>query len=180
MARKQRSVKKLRDSIPCFVVEGCTEKNYLDVLKSIYSIRIDIKNTEGGNANGVMKKALSIFENNPEYTKFIVWFDNDKFFKKDNNILQKLKSKNVIIVQSYPCIESWLLAHFKQIFDTQLSKNYIDFEKELKDKYIKDYHKNNCNQLKEYIKIEVIDEAKNNYPKYIDNIEFIFEVFNAN
>ena len=131
MGRKRRSKKQLKKSIPYFIVEGCTEENYIKLLKIMYKKSAEIKNANGGNASGVMSKALKIIKNNLEYTTFIVWFDNDKFKKSDEDLLNSL-SEEAKVIQSYPCIEAWLLAHFEELQNNQLSKQCKNFEKKLK------------------------------------------------
>jgi len=178
MGRKKRSKQELQDSIPYFIVEGCTEENYLTVLKSIFRKKVKTENTNGGNARGVMLKALQTIKKNPEYTTFIVWFDNDKFNDSDNDVLYRLLTK-AKVVQSYPCIESWLLAHFEELQNNQLSKQCKEFEEKLKD-HIKNYQKNNCTQLKDNIDEKNINLSKSNYPKYTGNIEAILNEFENN
>ena len=98
--------------------KGCTEENYIKLLKIMYKKSAEIKNANGGNASGVMSEALKIIKNNPEYTTFIVWFDNDKFYNSDNNVLDTL-SKKAKVIQSYP------LKDYQKNNCTQL-KNNID------------------------------------------------------
>lgn len=176
MARKRRSKKQLKKSIPYFIVEGCTEENYIKLLKIMYKKSAEIKNANGGNASGVMSEALKIIKNNPEYTTFIVWFDNDKFYNSDNNVLDTL-SKKAKVIQSYPCIEAWLLAHFEKLQNNQLLNNECKYFEEKLKNHIKDYQKNNCTQLKNNIDERKINLSKRNYPKYTGNIEEILNKF---
>ena len=175
MSRKQRAKKQLKKSIPYFIVEGCTEENYIKLLKNIYNKSAEIKNTNGGNAKGVMIKALKIIKQNGEYSDFIVWFDNDRLLPKDQNVFNQTQKK-AKIVQSYPCIESWILAHFQKINQNQLNQNCNWFENNLK-QFIQNYTKNSCKILQDNISKQEIQNAIQNYPMYNKNIEYILASF---
>ena len=176
MARKKRSKRRLNKSEPYFIVEGYTEENYIKLLKNIYGKSAEIKNVRGGNAKGVIEKALQIIDQHIEYSDFIVWFDNDGLQESDEKILSECKKK-AKIVQSYPCIESWLLAHFATIYENQINKsNCKCFENQLKN-FIKNYEKNNYEILKNNINKEKINNAIENYPKFTNNLEYILIYF---
>ena len=65
--RKNRAKQRLKHSIPYFIVEGCTEENYIAVLKTIFRKSAKINNTNGGNAKGVMQKAKKIIKSKQKY-----------------------------------------------------------------------------------------------------------------
>jgi hypothetical protein len=78
------------------------------------------------------------------------WFDSDRFNpSKDTNTLNKLSSK-AKVTQSYPCIEAWLLSHFKSISQSSLTHECNNFETQLNN-YIKNYKKSDCSLLHKYI-----------------------------
>lgn len=177
---KKRKKKRLKKSQPYIIVEGCTEENYIKVLKILYSKGMACKNVNGGNAKGVIEKARKEIENNPEYTYFIIWFDDDGFY--ENNLEEKIPKKLISEITiktaiSYPCIEAWLLSHFEKIYENQLDKNCDYFGDELKKKYIPKYKKNDCKLLETYIDDEKIKNAKSNYPKYAGNLDAILDYF---
>ena len=178
MARKKRSKRKLNKSEPYFIVEGCTEKNYIQLLTSLYKKSAKVQNTKGGNAKGVIEKALQIINKHIEYSDFIVWFDNDGLQNSDKKILSECKKK-AKIVQSYPCIKSWLLAHFKKIDENKIeNRNCKYFENELKnEECMKNYEKNNYKILKNNISEGEIYNAIKNYPKFNNNLEYILIYF---
>ncbi len=166
MARKQRPQKELQ-SINYFIVEGCTEENYINLLKRLYKNNSKIKNCKGGNAKGVMIDALSILKEKKEiYSKFIVWFDNDRFNPKnpsESKLYNDLLKEKAEIYISEPCIEAWLLSHFETVQHCK-NKECKSCEEKLKT-YISNYEKNNCILLEKYINKNNICDAIKNYPE---------------
>ena len=112
MARKKRNTfKKKSNKYVYFIVEGCTEENYLKLFKIIYRKNIQIKNCHGGSAKKVLETAKKIIrENGEEYKGYVLWFDKDTYdSSRDSNFMHSLKAKiNVKIYISSPCIENWL------------------------------------------------------------------------
>lgn len=168
MARQQRIQRELKE-VYCFIVEGCTEENYLKLLKKLYKKSGDIRNCGGGNAKGVMIDAKGfIAAKETVYSKFIVWFDGDRYDPKNSEELtlyNNLKAKADIYI-SEPCIEAWLLAHFEQIQHCK-NKECSKCEEKL-NTYIPNYEKNNCILLEKYINKNNICDAIINYPAIKD------------
>ncbi|OAD20022.1 hypothetical protein THIOM_004294 [Candidatus Thiomargarita nelsonii] len=168
MARKKTAKRKSKEKKYCFIVEGCTEENYIKLLKELYRHpQVDKpQNCHGGNAKGVLMKAerlISKYGN--DYLGYIIWFDNDKYFpSQDANLKNSLEAKPYCeIYMSDPCVEHWLLAHFQPI---NLSQNRsCDFYEQLLKKYIQDYDKNDCVLLKKHINKENIEIAVTHYPE---------------
>ncbi len=178
MARGDRGTKKLKSSIPYFIVEGCTEENYIKVLKKLYRKSAKLKNIEGGSAKNILTQAEKIINDNSEYSNFIVWFDDDTLTPNDTNLLNQVKQlTNVNVVISYPCIETFLLAHFQKLNENQLNNSCKSFEDKLKKDYMLNYSKNNCKLLEKSIKIENIENLKINCSKYVNNFDKIFKFF---
>ena len=171
MARKKPRQKKSRITY-CFVVEGCTEKNYIECLKSLYTHQVGkLENCKGGSAKSVLDKAAKMVKKNGDaFLGYVVWFDNDTYNQKaDNNLKQQLESKNtsemtIDIYMSEPCIESWLLAHFVK---PQLGKKCDFYVKQLRQpKRIPNYEKKkDCKLLKDHINHKNIQVAITNYPE---------------
>ncbi len=149
-----------------FIVEGFTEKNYLDLLKQLFKKSAIIKNCKGGSANNVLSEAEKIIDksNSDDYSGYIIWFDQDTYFvSSDANLKNSLESiRGVTIYMSQPCIENWLLAHFEKI-------NLKEYEcKNCQQKlirYIPNYHKNNLYLLQQVITEQQIQNAIVNYPE---------------
>jgi hypothetical protein len=151
-----------------FIVEGFTEKNYLDLLKQLFKKPGIIHNCEGGNAKNVLLEAKKFIgkSNSDDYSGYILWFDQDRYYEKSDsnlkNSLEKKKEKNVAIYISKPCIENWLLAHFEKI-------NLNEYEckncHQKLMKYIPNYHKNNLYLLQQVITEKEIQVAIANYPE---------------
>lgn len=165
MARKKRPPR-TSNPIYYFIVEGCTEENYLKLLRQLYKKSATITNCEGGSAKNVLKTAQKILKDtNPDdYLGYIIWFDNDRYDpSKDANLYNSLKSNNnVTIYISLPCMENWLLAHFEKV---NLQEPECDrCEQKLK-RYIKNYDKNDCSQLQKYIIESTLETAIINYAK---------------
>ena len=149
-----------------FIVEGFTEKNYLDLLKQLFKKPGIIHNCEGGNAKNVLLEAKEIIakSNSDDYSGYIIWFDQDRYYvKSDSNLKNSLeKRKDVTIYISKPCIENWLLAHFQPINLNEYKCNACI--KELR-KYIPNYHKNKPYLLQRVITEQGIEVAIANYPE---------------
>jgi hypothetical protein len=177
MSRKQRERQKLSNGVPYFLVEGCTEENYIKLLKKIYSKRAEVKKVNGKGVNHLIKqyhKERDI----KNYDEQILWFDNDTCSIEDNQKIEKLKKENpnIKIVKSIVCIETFLLSHFEKINKNQLHNDCLNFEINLKN-YINNYKKNNCVQLEKYINKDTIDSMRNNYCHFDNEIKQIFNFF---
>jgi len=163
MARK-KAVKRKSKQVYLFIVEGCTETNYLKLLKRLYRKNAVINNCKGGNARSVMKEAEKLVEKHGDYyTGYIVWFDSDTFFQsQDHNLKTHLASKNnVAIFISKPCVENWLLSHFSSRMASD--RKCSDCEKKLLS-FIPNYDKNDCAMLYKCIDRKCIETAVDNYP----------------
>ncbi len=163
MGQKRRQ-KRTSKKVYCFIVEGYTEENYIAILRKIYRKSADVKNCGGGNAKGVLKKAKKIIsDNKDDYSGYVIWFDRDRYFpSKDTNLKRSLEvNKNVSVYISNPCIEAWLLAHFKPV--TSSRSNCSFYENELK-RYIPTYHKNKRGLLDRNLNKTRIHQAIINCP----------------
>ncbi len=140
-----------------FIVEGCTETNYIRTLNAIFRCGYKVINCQGGGARGVLQQAKKIIKNNVDiYSHFVVIFDSDADFNNEN--LKKEIKGEIIICE--PCFENWLLSHFqKPIFKQQKCENSI----EILQKHIANYEKNKCNQLEKYISQGNFKIATENY-----------------
>lgn len=165
MARKKRNASRTSNKYVCFIVEGCTEENYIKLLKLLYRQGIQIKNCNGGSARKVLEEARKIIRrHNDEYIGYVIWFDRDIYnASKDSNLLSSLKSlDNVEIYISNPCVENWLLAHFQEINQNEPKCDHCI--KTLKH-HVKLYQKNDCNMLTKFITKVEINIAITNYPE---------------
>ena len=165
MARKKRDSYKKSNKTIYFIVEGCTEENYIKLLKLLYRKNAQIKNCNGGSARNVLKEAKkTIDEYGDEYIGYVVWFDRDTYDPaKESNLFNSLKANNnVKIYVSSPRVENWLLAHFQQINKSEPQCDRC--KKILEQKYIAKYDKNDCNMLTKFITEQEISTAVNNYP----------------
>ncbi|MCI5123020.1 MAG: RloB domain-containing protein [Candidatus Electrothrix sp. AR5] len=173
-AQKRRSKK-----VYLFVVEGCTEENYINRLKCIYKQPSKPENCKGGSARAVMQKAEKLYKKHKDYySGYVVWFDEDRYdHANDHNLKEMLESKKygIDIYISKPCIENWLLAHFEPVSTTS-GKKCQNLERNLI-KYIPYYEKNNCMLLDKHIDREAVSNACNNYT---DLGEFVIKYFNKN
>ncbi|RKZ39288.1 MAG: hypothetical protein DRQ49_11940 [Gammaproteobacteria bacterium] len=168
MARKKSPSRTSKPKKYCFVVEGCTEENYINLLKGLYQKHKvgRLENNKGGSAKAVLQKAERLIEKyKNDYLGYVLWFDEDTYFiSQDCNKLNSMKAKkNVEIYMSVPCIEHWLLAHFQNINLSQ-ENNCPFYVNKLKN-YIPNYDKNDCHLLNRYIDTENIERAITRYPK---------------
>jgi len=169
MGRKQPTTKTSPPKKYYFVVEGCTEENYLKRLKQLYPDHrvAEIEDSKGGNAKSVLIKGKKIINKYKQaYLGYVIWFDKDRYFSQDKNLKEELENnESVKIYMSEPCIEHWLLAHFQKI---NLSENQdCQFYEELirKKKYIPHYKKNKCPLLERFIDKNKVETAIENYPE---------------
>ena len=165
MGRKKRNTSRQSNRNIYFIVKGCTEENYIKLLKLLYKQGSVIKNCNGGSAKKVLEEAQKIIKkHSDDYKGYVIWFDCDTYNKStDSNLLNSLKSQvNVEIYISNPCIENWLLAHFQPI--NRHESKCDRCLKVLKQKYIEKYEKNDCNMLTKFIEEEQIKTAIGNYP----------------
>ncbi len=165
MARKTRKPRKSKP-VYYFIVEGCTEENYIRILKAIYRKPGKIKNCDGGSAKNVLDKAQKLIQKNgDDCTGYVIWFDADTYFPSDHNSKKQLENRpDTEVYITKPCVESWLLAHFQAI-NLNSTKNCSDYEKELDHpNRIPGYKKADCQLLKKYIGQQQIEIAIENYP----------------
>jgi hypothetical protein len=165
--RKKISPRKSKPDKYFFIVEGCTEENYIRRLKELYPHhQVDKpRNYKGGSAKAVLEEAKRLIaKHGDDYLGYIVWFDKDTYFPQDKNLKNSLQSQNnVEIYMSEPCIEHWLLAHFQPI--NLSSENQCKFYENILRKYIPNYDKNDGFQLKKYLYSKDVEYAINCYPK---------------
>lgn len=161
---RKKSKKRISKKVFLFIVEGCTEENYIKRLKLIYRKGAKIVNCEGGSAKAVMNKAKKLrIKHKDDYAGYVVWFDQDTYFSdKDFNLKNRLEANDDLeIYVSNPCVENWLLAHFQSILaETYDCNNCI----KTLEKYIPNYCKNDCILLNKYINKENVISATHNYP----------------
>ncbi|MDY6993080.1 MAG: RloB family protein [Pseudomonadota bacterium] len=166
--RKKSPSRTANPSSYYFIVEGCSEENYIQCLKKILKSRqvAKPKNCNGGGAKAVLQQANKLIEKyKNDYLGFVIWFDKDTCSqdKEAANIKKKLAQQhNVALFITDPCFEHWLLAHFQTIHlnEQQTCQHY---ENKLKS-YIINYQKNNCHQLEQHLSLEKIKTAVQNYP----------------
>lgn len=163
--RRKKPKKRSSKKVFLFIVEGCTEENYIKCLKRIYKRSAHIFNCKGGSAKAVIAEAKKLRRKHGDnYSGYVVWFDKDTFFpSQDSNIKNSLESKNNCdIYISDPCIENWLLAHFQSILArTNTCNNCI----KALESHIASYRKNDCLLLFDYIDKDNISDAIQNYPE---------------
>jgi len=165
MARKKRDANKKSKRSIYFIVEGCTEENYIKLLKLIYRRNVQIKNCNGGSAKKVLQEAKKIINKyGDEYLGYVIWFDRDTYNPdRDYNLFNSLKVRESVKTYiSSPCVENWLLAHFQKINEQEPQCGRCLAI--LKQKYIARYEKNDCNMLTKFITKKEISAAMGNYP----------------
>ena len=179
MARKKRNTYRKSHKYVYFIVEGCTEENYIKVLNLLYKQGVRIKNCNGGSAKKVLEEAKKIIKKHgDEYIGYVIWFDLDTYNKsREYNILNSLKAKdNVEIYISKPCRENLLLAHFQKI---NINESQCDRCLRNLKKYIARYEKNDCDMLTKFINEAQIKTAVTNYqdlrgiPKVVKNNQLL-------
>jgi RloB-like protein len=161
-----KPTKTLPSATICFIVEGFTEKHYIEVLSEFFGKKYEIHNCKGGGANGVLKEAQGYIKKNKEdFDEFIIVYDSDtrhdalKEVKQRENDLAQLE--NVRLNALDVCFERCLLSHFESPQGSGERCNGII--RKLKN-HIPNYDKNDFDQLKKHLdkeKIELMAEKYN-------------------
>jgi hypothetical protein len=166
MTRKTRKPR-TSHAVYYFIVEGCTEENYIRLLKTIYRKPGKIKNCGGGSAKNVLEEAEKLIQNNgDDCSGYVIWFDEDTYSQQnDSNLKNKLSARSdTSVYMTQPCVESWLLAHFHEI-NLNSHNKCREYEKALDHPdRIPGYKKSDCRLLKKYIRKKQIETAIENYP----------------
>jgi len=166
MTRKSRKPR-ISHPVYYFIVEGCTEENYIRLLKTIYRKPGKIKNCEGGSAKNVLEEAQKLIQKNgDDCSGYVIWFDEDTYYPNDFNLKNKLTARtDTEVYVTQPCVESGLLAHFQEINLNSPIKCH-EYEKALDHPdRIPNYKKSDCQLLKRYIKAQQIETAIKHYPE---------------
>lgn len=151
MAKKQIK-KNIRVSY-AVVCEGYTEWYYFDYIKTNRKYPFRLKPEIPGHSSykDIFKKAKSLISKE-EYNAVFCVFDLDAI-KSDNKIedfindCKKLKTKKIIPILSFPCIEVWFLFHYLDKYSSRYYENYEKLLPVLKN-YVSDY----CKEKKYYEK----------------------------
>ncbi len=158
---RKESSKRQAPIIGLFIVEGCTEENYIKLLKTLYRSGHRVHNCKGGSAKNVLKEARTKIREN-EHDFYVLLFDADTDTSDNDqekrNIQEVAKgySKEIAIIVSEPCFENWLLAHFGKRLP---HKDCKSCERELAKSHIPNYKKNDCVLLERHIEVSKIWEA---------------------
>jgi RloB-like protein len=134
MAKRPSNTFKTREfkSKVLILCEGLTEKNYFNAIKEDLglpkTIAVNVFQSNKVDCKGVVQEAIKKAKREGIETIFVV-FDHDNQPKRDEAF--KLASdKNVRVVFSSICFESWYLFHFKN--STKVFNSEAELEKELK------------------------------------------------
>lgn len=166
MINRKKSQSKKSISAPLFIVEGFTEKNYIDILKGIYAENVIVKNCFGGGANTVLLKSDEILSNSEEvsyYTSFVIIYDLDTDSPRYDVLRKKIEGyPNVKLLILDPCFENWFLLHIrkKNIKGTMNCDKCIAALKKL----IPNYEKDDFKLLQKYVTKVSFNQACNSQP----------------
>ena len=166
MARK-KSPKVDAKFVRVFIVEGYTEEHYINRLKKIFKSPDKVINCKGGGAKSVLNKAKKTIDEG-NYSEYVVVYDKDADNTNNDGLRAKIRNKSDLVILA-PCFEMWLLCHFENRPAYLHCKDYIDC---IKEKYIKNYEKNNAqvfeciNEEKFLTAIRNNEEIGNKFKKY--------------
>lgn len=157
MAKKQ--IKKNVRASYAVVCEGYTEWYYFDYVKSQRRYPFKLKPEMPGHSSykHIFDKAKSLL-GKEEYSAVFCVFDLDKI-KSDNQIenfindCKRLRTKKIVPIFSFPCIEIWFLFHYQDSFSSRYYESYEDILPVLKG-YVPEY----CKEQKYYKKGSFFDE----------------------
>ncbi|MGQ7946679.1 RloB family protein [Flavobacterium sp. WC2509] len=112
--------------------EGLTEKNYFNAMKEDFrlpkTIGVDVFQSNKVDCKGVVEEAIKKAKRDGFGEIFVV-FDHDNQAKRDE-AFRLASSKNIKVIFSSICFESWYLYHFKNSTKAFSSEEVL--EKELK------------------------------------------------
>lgn len=87
--KRKSSPRRKSINVPLFIVEGYTEKNYINILNKLYFKNLPIHNCEGGGANSVLLKSDEILSDKDEsdyYSSFVIIYDLDTYNPHSNSL----------------------------------------------------------------------------------------------
>ena len=134
MAKRPNNNFKTRElkSKTLILCEGLTEKNYFNALKEDLrlpkTIGVDVFQSNKVDCKGVVEEALKKAKREG-FEKIFVVFDHDNQPKRDE-AFKLAWSKNIEVIFSSICFETWYLYHFKN--STKAFSSEEALEKELK------------------------------------------------
>lgn len=148
---QQNAGKREMNYLPPFVISGGerTERFYFKHISDLTKYKLNIKPKYFGNESNMFvdfpKRIKDIIKNNADAKIFCV-FDYDTIYKSETNkkhyetfkskIAAEIKSGQVILCPSMPCIEYWFLLHFVNNKQLILTCNDVD---KLLDRYMKSF-----------------------------------------
>jgi len=127
--------------------EGETEQTYFKEIGSSFKIKVDPDLPSKPDYENIFKRAEAKFDSDI-YSHVFCLIDLDyihrnkkigEYCETKDKILNKLKKKNLTVIESCPCIEYWFLLHYEYTFSSAYDCSEI--ENKLK-RHIPDYRKN--------------------------------------
>jgi len=127
--------------------EGETEQTYFKEIGSSFKIKVDPDLPSKPDYENIFKRAEAKFDPDIHLHVFCL-IDLDyihrnkkigEYYTAKDKILNKLKKKNLTVIESCPCIEYWFLLHFEYTYSPAYDCSEI--ENKLK-RHIPDYKKN--------------------------------------
>jgi transketolase len=134
MAKRPKNKFKLRElkSKVLILCEGLTEKNYFNAMKEDFrlpkTIGVEVFQSNKVDCKGVVEEAIKKAKREG-FEKIFVVFDHDNQAKRDE-AFKLASNKNIKVIFSSICFESWYLFHFKNSTKAFASEEVL--EKELK------------------------------------------------
>ena len=183
---KRKAKKNMRPSY-AVVCEGYTEWYYFGYIKTArkYPFRLKPEMPGSSDYKHIFSKAKNILKEE-EYSVVFCVFDLDKI-KEDNQIenfireCRQIRSKRIVPILSFPCIELWFLYHYQNKFSSRFYESYSELLPSLK-KYVPDYRKEQeyykRNTLFDEMEIEEkLNHAHSLAEKSLDYIESLRSAF---
>ncbi len=154
----RRQMKKEIRATYAIVCEGYTEWYYFDYIKSKrrYPFKLKPELPVHSSYRHIFEKAKALLQKE-EYSAVFCVFDLDKI-KEDNRMeefiseCKKLRTKKIIPVLSFPCIEVWFLFHYQRNYSSRYYESYEQLLPVLRT-YVPDY----CKEQKYYKKGSLFD-----------------------
>lgn len=184
MAKRPKNNFKVRNfnSKVLILCEGLTEKNYFNALKEDLrlpkTIVVNVFQSNKVDCKGVIEEAIKKAKRDGVEKIFVV-FDHDNQPKRDE-AFKLAADKNITVIFSSICFESWYLFHFKN--STKAFTSEAELEKELKKCIgMENYEKNNFKHysiLKDKL-VSAKSNAENVRCSVVEN-NYGVEVFNLN
>lgn len=174
MPKKKRHTqkKKKQKRTVLFFGEGADENAFLKYIRRLYahnaSVKITIRDGNGGSADMVVKKASNF---TGDFDHRIAMIDNDKPQKEMTAARKMAKESNIDLIECEPCLEGLLLTIIEQ--RSVSSKTSKQCKREFEKKHICENKRCDVDEYARVFPKDVLDDARKRIPELDRIIRFM-------